>query len=146
MSMGMIGESNHGLDAKGRLIIPIRFRQELGDKFVLCNGMDHNIDVYPEAEWTKFAEKLAALPKSNFQARRLRDFYEGSAVVCEMDSQYRIVIPQKLREYAGIDREVVMIGHTDTVAIWDKAAWDKVNSPEEIDLKEIAEIGELFNI
>ena len=86
MSMGMIGESNHGLDAKGRLIIPIRFRQELGDKFVLCNGMDHNIDVYPEAEWTKFAEKLAALPKSNFQARRLRDFYEGSAVVCEMDS------------------------------------------------------------
>ena len=130
MSMGMIGESNHGLDAKGRLIIPIRFRQELGDKFVLCNGMDHNIDVYPEAEWTKFAEKLAALPKS----------------VCEMDSQYRIVIPQKLREYAGIDREVVMIGHTDTVAIWDKAAWDKINSPEEIDLKEIAEIGELFNI
>ncbi|MDY3728599.1 MAG: division/cell wall cluster transcriptional repressor MraZ, partial [Wujia sp.] len=74
------------------------------------------------------------------------DFYEGSAVVCEMDSQYRIVIPQKLREYAGIDREVVMIGHTDTVAIWDKAAWDKINSPEEIDLKEIAEIGELFNI
>ena len=146
MSMGMIGESNHGLDAKGRLIIPIRFRQELGDKFVLCYGMDHNIDVYPEAEWTKFAEKLAALPKSNFQARRLRDFYEGSAVVCEMDSQYRIVIPQKLREYAGIDREVVMIGHTDTVAIWDKAAWDKINSPEEIDLKEIAEIGELFNI
>ena len=68
------------------------------------------------------------------------------AVVCEMDSQYRIVIPQKLREYAGIDREVVMIGHTDTVAIWDKAAWDKINSPEEIDLKEIAEIGELFNI
>ena len=67
MSMGMIGESNHGLDAKGRLIIPIRFRQELGDKFVLCNGMDHNIDVYPEAEWTKFAEKLAALPKSNFR-------------------------------------------------------------------------------
>ena len=57
-----------------------------------------------------------------------------------------IVIPQKLREYAGIDREVVMIGHTDTVAIWDKAAWDKINSPEEIDLKEIAEIGELFNI
>ena len=113
---------------------------------MLCNGMDHNIDVYPEAEWTKFAEKLAALPKSNFQARRLRDFYEGSAVVCEMDSQYRIVIPQKLREYAGIDREVVMIGHTDTVAIWDKAAWDKINSPEEIDLKEIAEIGELFNI
>ena len=56
------------------------------------------------------------------------------------------VIPQKLREYAGIDREVVMIGHTDTVAIWDKAAWDKINSPEEIDLKEIAEIGELFNI
>ena len=82
----------------------------------------------------------------NFQARRLRDFYEGSAVVCEMDSQYRIVIPQKLREYAGLDREVVMIGHTDTVAIWDKAAWDKINSPEEIDLKEIAEIGELFNI
>ena len=146
MSMGMIGESNHGLDAKGRLIIPIRFRQELGDKFVLCNGMDHNIDVYPEAEWTKFAEKLAALQKSNFQARHLRDFYAGSAVVCEMDSQYRIVIPQKLREYVGIDREVVMIGHTDTVAIWDKAAWDKISSPEEIDLKEIAEIGELFNI
>ena len=146
MSMGMIGESNHGLDAKGRLIIPIRFRQNLGNSFVLCNGMDHTIDIYPEAEWSKFAEKLAALPKSNEKARRLRDFYEGSAVVCEMDSQYRIVIPQKLREFANIEKEVVMVGHTDTVAIWDKAAWDKVHSPEVMNLEDIAAIGEEFGI
>lgn len=146
MALGMIGESNHSLDAKGRLIIPIRFRQNLGSNFVLCFGMDHNLEAYPEEEWVKFAEKLSSLPKSNAQARRLRDFYEGSATICEMDSQYRIVIPQKLREYAGIDREVVMVGHTDTVAIWDKAAWEQVSKPENMNLDDIASIGEMFNI
>lgn len=147
MTMGMMGESNHNLDAKGRLIIPARFRESLGDNFVLCHGMDENIYVYPQDEWEKFSAKLNALPISNIKARQFRLFFQGSATPCEVDGQYRIVIPQKLRNDAHIDKEVVMVGNGAIAEIWDKAAWEKFNSPENMDINEIAtEISESFGI
>lgn len=138
MTKGMKGESNHTLDAKGRLIIPTRLRMGLGDNFVLCQGMDHNIYAYPESEWEAFSEKLNALPISNITARRFKSFFQGSAFDCEVDGQYRIVIPQKLRTWANIDKEVVLVGNGSVAEIWDKASWEEFNSVDNMDINEIA--------
>ncbi len=135
---GMKGQSNHNLDAKGRLIIPARLRDGLGSKFVLCQGMDKNIYAYPEEEWEKFSEKLNALPVSDKNARRFKNFFQGSANECEADGQFRIVIPQNLRAWAGIDKEVVLVGNGSTAEIWDKGAWDRYNSADEMDIDEIS--------
>ena len=134
----MKGQSNHNLDAKGRLIIPSRLRDGLGSKFVLCKGMDKNIYAYPEEEWEKFSDKLNSLPISDKNARKFQNFFQGSATECEVDGQFRIVIPQLLRTWAGIDKEVVLVGNGTTVEIWDKDAWDKYNSVDEMDIDEIS--------
>lgn len=147
MSMGMMGSSSHNLDSKGRLIIPARFRESLGNKFVLCHGMDQNIYVYPQDEWERFSEKLNALPISNPSSRLFRRFFQGSAATCEVDGQYRIVIPQELRNDAHIDKEVVMVGNGAIAEIWDKAAWEEINNPENMDINKIAaEISENYGI
>lgn len=138
MTKGMMGQSNHNLDAKGRLIIPARLRNGLGDSFVLCRGMDKNIYAYPEEEWEKFSAKLNALPVSDPSARKFRTFFQGSAVECDVDGQYRIVIPQNLRSYAGIDKEVVMVGDGAIAVIWNKETWEKFNSDEDMDINEIS--------
>lgn len=138
MVKGMKGQSNHNLDAKGRLIIPARLRLGLGDTFVLCKGMDRNIYAYPEEEWEKFSEKLNALPVSDVNARKFKLFFQGSANECEVDGQYRIVIPQNLRTWANIDKEVVMVGNGTIAEIWDKDAWEKFNSVDELDINEIS--------
>ena len=144
---GMKGQSNHNLDAKGRLIIPARLRDGLGKSFVLCRGMDKNIYVYPEAEWEKFSEKLNSLPVSDVSARKFKTFFQGSAIDCEFDSQFRITIPQNLREWAGIDKEVVMVGNGAIAEIWDKNAWDEYNSVGEMDINEIsANMSSLYGI
>ncbi len=135
---GMKGQSNHNLDAKGRLIIPSRLRDGLGSKFVLCKGMDKNIYAYPEEEWEKFSDKLNSLPISDKNARKFQNFFQGSATECEVDGQFRIVVPQLLRTWAGIDKEVVLVGNGTTVEIWDKDAWDKYNSVDEMDIDEIS--------
>lgn len=135
---GMKGQSNHNLDAKGRLIIPSRLRDGLGSKFVLCKGMDKNIYAYPEEEWEKFSDKLNSLPISDKNARKFQNFFQGSATECEVDGQFRIVIPQLLRTWAGIDKEVVLVGNGTTVEIWDKDAWEKYNSVDEMDIDEIS--------
>ncbi|MGN0152100.1 MAG: division/cell wall cluster transcriptional repressor MraZ [Wujia sp.] len=134
----MKGQSNHNLDAKGRLIIPARLRDGLGSSFVLCRGMDKNIYAYPAEEWENFSDKLNALPVSDKNARKFKEFFQGSASDCEVDGQFRIVIPQNLREWAGIDKEVVLVGNGATAEIWDKAAWEKYNSVEEMDIDAIS--------
>lgn len=138
MMKGMKGQSNHNLDAKGRLIIPARLRDGLGSSFVLCRGMDNNISAYPQDEWEKFSDKLNSLPISDKNARRFQKFFQGSANECEVDGQFRIVIPQSLREWAGIDKEVVLVGNGATAEIWDKGAWDRYNSADEMDIDAIS--------
>ena len=138
MTKGMKGQSNHNLDSKGRLIIPARLREGLGVNFVLCKGMDKNIYAYPEEEWEKFSDKLNARPVSDMKARQFKLFFQGSANDCEVDSQFRIVIPQNLRSWAGIDKEIVMVGNGSVAEIWDKDAWDKYNSVEEMDINDIS--------
>lgn len=138
MKKGMKGESNHNLDAKGRLIIPARLRDGLGSNFVLCKGMDHNLYAYPEEEWEKFSEKLNALPVSDPKARKFKTFFQGSAIDCEVDAQFRIVIPQSLRPWANIEKEIVLVGNGSIAEVWDKQSWEKFNSDEELDINEIS--------
>ncbi len=147
MTKGMKGNSYHNLDSKGRLIIPARFRESLGASFVMCHGMDGNIYVYPNDEWETFSEKLNALPLTYPMGRKLQTFFLGSAYDCEVDGQFRVVIPQVLRDDAKIEKEVVMVGNGATAQIWSKDAWDKFNSVENMDIDAIAaEVSQNFMI
>lgn len=131
MNIGLVGDSNHSLDTKGRLIIPARFRQSLGASFVLCRGMDKNIYAYPEADWEKFSDKLNELPIADPDARKFKRHFQGSANVVDVDGQFRIVIPQNLRKYANIDKDVVLIGQGNRVEIWSTASYEAVNDMDE---------------
>ena len=102
------GEYSHNIDAKGRLIIPAKFRDDLGEHFVITKGMENCLYVYPEAEWTAFEEKLNALPTTtDKKARAFAYFFQGSAADGDLDKQGRTLIPSVLRTFAHLDKEVV---------------------------------------
>jgi MraZ protein len=138
MNIGLVGDSNHSLDAKGRLIIPARFRENLGASFVLCRGMDKNIYAYPEAEWKKFSATLDGLPIADPDARKFKRHFQGSANVVDVDGQFRIVIPQSLRNFAGIEKDVMLIGQGDRVEIWCTARYEEVNGLDDESFDEAA--------
>ena len=105
------GEYSHNIDAKGRLIIPAKFRDDLGEHFVITKGMENCLYVYPEAEWNTFEEKLNALPTTtDKKARAFAYFFQGSAEDGDLDKQGRTLIPSVLRTFAHLDKEVVFIG------------------------------------
>ena len=105
-----MGEYNHTIDTKGRLIIPSKFREALGDGFVVTKGLDGCLFVYDNAEWTAFEEKLKALPMTNKESRKFVRFFLAGAAEVEVDKQGRILIPAVLREFAGLDKDVVLVG------------------------------------
>lgn len=116
----MTGTYEHGLDAKGRLFIPAKLREELGVTFHLSMGIDSCLAIYPQSTWEKFTEKFASLPAS--KTKFMRRFF-ANAVKCELDSQGRIVIPQKLRSYAQLEKDTVIIGVHDRAEIWSAESW-----------------------
>lgn len=118
-----IGEYQHSIDAKGRIIVPSKFREELGYKFILTKGLDNCLFIYPMEEWKKFENKLVTLPISSKEARAFVRYFFSSAVECEIDKQGRLNIPQHLREHARIDKELVTIGVMSRVEIWSKEEW-----------------------
>ncbi len=130
-----MGEYNHTIDAKGRLIIPAKFREILGDEFVVAKGMDGCLFVYDNAEWDAFEKKVKSLPLINKQTRNFARYYLSGSTEVEVDKQGRILIPSKLREYAGLDKDVVLAGVGSRVEIWSKEKWEAVN--EEMDMDEI---------
>ena len=133
------GEYSHNIDAKGRLIIPSKFRDELGENFVITKGMENCLYVYPENEWAAFEEKLNALPTTtDKKARAFAYFFQGSAVDGDLDKQGRTLIPSVLRKYAMLDKEVVLIGMGKRAEIWDKARWDAKNAEVELNIEDIA--------
>ena len=133
------GEYSHNIDAKGRLIIPAKFRDELGENFVITKGMENCLYVYPENEWAAFEEKLNALPTTtDKKARAFAYFFQGSAVDGDLDKQGRTLIPAVLRKYAMLDKEVVFIGMGKRAEIWDKARWDEKNAEVELNIEDIA--------
>lgn len=125
----MKGEYSHVIDAKGRLFIPAKFREELGFSFVLTKGLENTLTIYPNNEWDKFAEKISSLPTK--QARTLQRFFVASAQDSSPDAQGRILIPQVLRDYAGLTKNVVIIGMTDHIEIWDEASWNALDLTSE---------------
>jgi MraZ protein len=134
-----IGEYQNSIDTKGRVIVPSKFREELGYKFILTKGLDNCLYIYPMTEWDKFKEKLVDLPVTNKDARAFVRYFFSSAVECEMDKQGRLTIPQNLREHAKIDKELVTIGVLDKIEIWSKQEWDKYNEDSNLGPDEIAE-------
>ncbi|MBR5578429.1 MAG: division/cell wall cluster transcriptional repressor MraZ [Lachnospiraceae bacterium] len=132
-----MGEYNHTIDTKGRLIIPSKFREALGEEFVVTKGLDGCLFVYDNNEWNAFEEKLKSLPLTNKDARQFVRFFLAGAAMAEVDKQGRILIPSVLREFAGLEKEVVLIGVASRVEIWSKDRWENAASYD--DMEEIAE-------
>ena len=126
-----MGEYNHTIDAKGRIIIPSKFREALGDTFVVTLGLDGCLFVYPNDEWLSFVAELKNLP-GNKEARQLQRYFMAGAADCEVDKQGRILIPSKLREQAGLDKDVVFVGVLSKIEIWSKERWEN-NSYDNMD-------------
>ena len=116
----MTGQYAHTIDAKGRLFIPAKLRQELGDTFHVTVGQDHCLSVYSDESWAAFMDKLKGM--SYNEVKRLRGLFAYGAD-CEPDAQGRILLPAKLREYADLDKDVVVIGSFDRVEIWNAQRW-----------------------
>ncbi len=128
-----MGEYNHIIDAKGRLIIPARFRELLGEEFILTKGLDGCLSIYPMDAWEAFETKLRALPLTNKNARTFTRFFVAGATNCELDRQGRILVPQTLREFAGLEKEVVLTGNLDQIEIWSKEKWSENCNYDDMD-------------
>lgn len=133
-----IGEYEHALDSKNRIIVPSKFRDELGSKFIVTKGLDGCLYVYPLSEWEILEQKLKNLPLTSKNARAFVRFFFSGANEIEMDKQGRSLIPQNLVEYAEVKKEIVSIGVSNRVEIWSKEKWEEYNSSN-IDFDEIAE-------
>ncbi|MBN2261032.1 MAG: division/cell wall cluster transcriptional repressor MraZ [Clostridiales bacterium] len=134
-----IGEYQHNLDIKGRINIPSKFREGLGDKFFLTKGLDNSLFCFPDNEWKIFEEKLKALPLTNKNARAFVRLFFAGATECSLDKQGRILIPQNLREHSKIEKEIMIIGVGTRVEIWSQEEWDRYKDPDNISYDEIAE-------
>lgn len=132
-----MGEYNHTIDTKGRLIIPSKFREALGEEFVVTKGLDGCLFIFPKEEWNVFEEKLKALPLTNKDARKFTRFFLAGAASCEVDKQGRILLPAVLREFAGLEKDVVLAGVGGRIEIWQKEKWLKSNEYE--DMEDIAD-------
>ena len=137
----MKGEYFHTIDAKGRLIIPAKLREELSQSFVVTKGLDGCLFVYPQNAWQILEDKIKALPLS--KSRDLQRFFFSSAIDCSLDSQGRILISQNLREYATLLKDVTIIGVSERAEIWNTAKFNAYNNnitPEQIE-KAMEDIG-----
>lgn len=138
-----MGEYNHTIDAKGRLIIPSKFREVLGDEFVVTKGMDGCLFVYDNIAWQNFEAKLHTLPMIDKEARQFARYFLAGAASVELDKQGRILLPAVLREFADITKDAVLIGVGDRVEIWSKDRWDGTVSYQDIEdiSKHMVELG-----
>ena len=125
--MGFMAEYQNNMDAKGRVILPVKFRETIGNKFILTKGVDNNLTIYPMEEWKNVEEKLSKLKYSDENARAFKRFLQGSAVEVEIDNQDRITIPQNLRLFAGLEKELMFVGQGEYIEIWAKSRFDANN-------------------
>ena len=144
------GSSFHTIDVKGRIIIPKRFRDVISDRNghrLMVSRMDRSLVVYALREWEKIESKILSLAEKNDNMRRFRRVFIGGAFECVWDKQDRILVPPTLRGYAGLDKEIVLVGVLDHFEIWSRENWDKENATMEKDMKkeevrnEIAKLG-----
>lgn len=134
-----MGEFQHSIDDKGRIIIPAKFRDLLGSSFVVTRGLDQCLFVYPLQEWEVLEQKLKALPLMKSDARAFTRFFFSGATECEWDKQGRVNLPGNLRQYAKLEKDCVVLGVSNRVEIWSKDTWEQYFQQSEDTFNEIAE-------
>ena len=132
------GEYNHTIDTKGRVIIPAKFREKLGDSFVVTKGLDGCLYGYANEDWQVFEDKLSSLPITNKNSRQFARFFMAGAADCEIDKQGRILLPAVLREFAGLEKDVVLVGVSKRFEIWSKEKWSEITAQYDNDMDEVA--------
>lgn len=138
-----IGEYRHSVDAKGRLAVPTKYRGQLSAGAVVTRGLDRCLTIYPAEQWQELAGKLAALPISKTNARSFSRFLLAGAMDVDLDGQGRIIIPEYLRHFAGITKQVVIAGLFNRLEVWDTAAWEQYRANAERGSETAAEALEL---
>ena len=139
-----MGEYRHSIDAKGRIIMPAKFREDIGEKFIVTKGLDGCLFAFSLEEWKIFEQKLRALPISNKDARAFSRFFFAGAIDCELDKQGRFLISSNLREFAEFVKDAVIVGMDSRIEIWAKEKWE--NTDNNISADEIAAKMEMLGI
>jgi MraZ protein len=140
----LLGEYNHNLDTKGRMAMPAKFREKLAAGAIITRGIDNCLFVFANAEWEELAKKLMALPLAQANSRAFVRLMMAGATDVELDSQGRILVPDYLRKYAGLKKEVVVAGLYNRIEVWDRDAWSAYKAKTESSSEAIAEkLGEL---
>ena len=142
----LMGEFHHTIDSKGRVIMPAKFRADLGDTFILTRGMDGCLFGYPMAKWQEIEQKLDSLPLNKKDARVFVRFFYSAATENEVDKQGRINIATPLFKFAKLQKNCVIVGVSDRIEIWDEARWEEVNQEAEENFDEISENLMDFNL
>ncbi len=135
----LMGEYLHTIDAKGRIILPADFRSELGEAFIITKGLDNCLFIYDQQEWAALSAKLKQLPMAKPEARAFVRFFFSGARQLECDKQGRFLVPGTLRSYATLEKDVILIGVSNRVEVWSKAAWEAYNEKIDPVVTEIAE-------
>ncbi len=138
----LMGSYQHNIDPKGRVIMPAKFREELGDVFYATRGTDESITILSAESWEELSKKICDLPSA--QARNLRRFVFSSAAELIPDKQGRVLIPQLLRDYAHLDKDIMIIGTGSRVEIWDFDRWNKYN--DEMSESQVLEVMNMYDI
>ncbi|NLY20946.1 MAG: division/cell wall cluster transcriptional repressor MraZ [Tissierellia bacterium] len=134
-----LGEFNHTLDSKGRIIVPSKFRESLGEEFVMTKGLDNCLFVFPKEEWKELENKLKQLPLTNKDARAFVRFFFSGASEASLDKQGRVLIPQNLRDHSRLEKDAVIIGVPNRIEIWSSDLWDEYTNDENLSYESIAE-------
>ena len=134
-----MGEFHHSIDSKGRLTVPAKFREQLGENFVVTRGLDQCLFVYSQEEWAVLEQKMKKLPLTKKDARAFTRFFFSGASECEIDKQGRMNLSTPLIKYAGIEKECVVIGVSNRIEVWAKQNWDVYLETQESCFAEIAE-------
>lgn len=134
-----MGEYTHALDDKGRMVIPARLRDDLASHFVMTKGLDGCLFLYPMTEWQKLEDKLKALPLTNASARAFARLFLAGAQDVEVDRQFRVTVPPRLREYAGVIKDVVLIGVSNRVELWALERWTAYQDEAQKGYEDVAE-------
>lgn len=135
----LIGEYKHTLDIKKRLSVPSKWRKDLGTTLIVTRGLDNCLFVYPQKEWQKITEKIGQLPLGQADTRSFNRFFLSGAVEVEVDSVGRILVPDFLKDFAGLDTKVVLAGIYDRVEIWAENKWEEYKSRIEGQADQLAE-------
>ncbi len=142
----LMGKYQNSIDAKSRMVVPAKFRGLLGLRCVITTGLDGCLYIYSMEEWDTFVKKLSKLPMSDPKARKFSRYFFSNAVDQEIDRQGRVTIPQELRLNAGITKELVTVGCNTKVEVWSKERWDAMEENEPLDIKDIEEGMEKYEI